>query len=480
MGFKKLSLRIRIFLSMIVLILLAYVMIALMTVFQYKEQTKEYNARRFERKEDATRLDIRYELNETKSALTTKNLVEIFKTSVYEIASVHKMYVKLYDLEGKLLISSTDKYSDDEVISKKDLGRLTSERAFRLIQGINEEGKSLQASYTYIYNDDEEEIGILKLHYLQDNSSQDRDLREFLSRLGLLYILMFFVAIALAYFLSSYITKSINTVINKMSKTGLNRKNEKIHLSGASIEIQKLVHAFNNMIDELEESAVKLAQSEREQAWREMAKQVAHEIKNPLTPMRLTVQSFERRFDPEDPNIKEKVKEYSDTLIQQIDVMSSIASAFSDFAQMPTKRKENVEVVGVIKMALDIFDKDFITYVPNKDSIDMILDKTQLVRIITNLVQNAIHATKEIESPIISLSLLDAKDCIKIIVKDNGKGIEDELEEMVFEPRFTTKTSGMGLGLPMVRKIIEGYGGSIQFKSEVNVGTEFTVVLPKE
>jgi nitrogen fixation/metabolism regulation signal transduction histidine kinase len=465
---------------MIVLILLAYVMIALMTIFQYKEQTKEYNARRFERKEDAARLDIRYELNETDFAITSGNLLKIFKNSMFEIASVHKMHIKMYDLEGELLVSSENEVSNEKNISEKYLDQLESKKAYRLIQADNDEESSLQASYTYIYNNVEEAIGILKLYYLQDNSSQDRDLREFLSRLGLLYILMFFVAIALAYFLSSYITKSINTVIAKMSKTGLNRKNEKIYLTGASIEIQKLVYAFNDMIDELEESAVKLAQSEREQAWREMAKQVAHEIKNPLTPMRLTVQSFERRFDPKDPEIKEKVKEYSETIIQQIDVMSSIASAFSDFAQMPTKRKEDVEVVGVIKMALDIFDKDFITFQTIEETIDAVLDKSQLVRIVTNLIQNAIHATKEKENPLINLNLIDNVKTIKIEVKDNGKGIGDDLKELVFEPRFTTKSSGMGLGLPMIRKIIEGYGGSISFDSIVNVGTVFTIVLPKE
>ena len=142
---------------------------------------------------------------------------------------------------------------------------------------------------------------------------------------------MIVAAILLSYFLSKYITSSLKAVSEKILTTRLDRKNKKIKLKDASEEIRSLVKAYNSMIDELEESAVKLARSEREQAWREMAKQVAHEIKNPLTPMRLSVQSFERRFDPEDPESKEKLREYSSTLIQQIDTMSSIASAFSNF-----------------------------------------------------------------------------------------------------------------------------------------------------
>jgi nitrogen fixation/metabolism regulation signal transduction histidine kinase len=291
---------------------------------------------------------------------------------------------------------------------------------------------------------------------------------------------LFFFAIGIAYFLSSYITKSIGTVISKMSQTGLYKRNEKIVLTDAPNEIRKLVAAYNEMVDKLEESAEKLAKSEREQAWQEMARQVAHEIKNPLTPMRLTVQSFERKFNPEDAEIREKVSEYSRILIQQIDVMSSIASAFSDFAQMPTKRKENIEVVTVVKMAIDLFDKPYISYESSSEKMYLQIDKTQLVRVVNNLVQNSIHATKKMRNPMISVNITENRTHIEIQVQDNGKGISEELKDKVFEPRFTTKTSGMGLGLPMIKKIIESYDGSLSFVSEEGKGTIFRVIIPKE
>ena len=291
---------------------------------------------------------------------------------------------------------------------------------------------------------------------------------------------MFAIGLALAYFISSYITRSIKTVSDKMNDTRINKRNEKIVLNDASSEIHNLVDSYNSMIDDLEVSAVKLAQSERKAAWREMAKQVAHEIKNPLTPMRLTVQSFERKFDAKDPKIAQKIKEYSNTLIQQIDVMSAIASAFSDFAKMPTQKREVVNVVSVIKSAKEIFTESFIVFHTDIDNIQANLDKMQIIRIVTNLIKNAIQATEKIENPRIIVKIVDQIEYIVLTVKDNGKGILSEDKDRVFEPKFTTKSSGMGLGLSMIKNIIEAYQGNISFISEFEKGTTFTVRLPKD
>ena len=342
------------------------------------------------------------------------------------------------------------------------------------------EGNSFQSSYSYITDNKFKPIGILNLRYLQDNTAQDKDLQEFLIRMAYVYLLMFLIAIILAYFISSYITRSIKAVTDKMSLTGLNRRNEKIFLKDASAEMYTLVSAYNEMIDELEESAVKLAKGEREQAWREMAKQVAHEIKNPLTPMRLTVQSFQRKFDPNDPKIYEKINEFSKTLIQQIDTMSSIASAFSNFAKMPTQNREELNVVEVVKYALDIFTEDYISYFSDKEVIIAELDKTQLIRIVTNLVKNATQALIEVENKKIEVTVSEKNEQVIIIVADNGKGISIEDKEKVFEPKFTTKSSGMGLGLGMVKNIVEAYNGTIDFTSQINKGTVFKIIIPKK
>ena len=234
------------------------------------------------------------------------------------------------------------------------------------------------------------------------------------------------------------------------------------------------------MIDEIEDSAVKLAQSERKHAWREMAKQVAHEIKNPLTPMRLTVQSFAHSFDAEDPDLESKLEEFCDTLIQQIDIMSEIASAFSNFAEMPTANKEKLNIVEEVKKALDIFHEPYIRYHPDKKEITARVDKIQLTRIITNLVTNAIHALENTENPEINVKVFETQEEVFIDVEDNGKGIEKEDSSKIFEPKFTTKSSGMGLGLPMVKNIVEAYNGKISFTSGRMGKTVFSVSLPKD
>lgn len=234
------------------------------------------------------------------------------------------------------------------------------------------------------------------------------------------------------------------------------------------------------MIDELEDSAVQLARSEREQAWREMAKQVAHEIKNPLTPMRLTVQNFQRKFDPNDENIHSKLNEYSKTLIQQIDTMSSIASAFSNFAKMPAQQRETLNVVKIVKLALDIFNEDYIVFTSDYDEIIAKFDRTQLIRVVTNLVKNSIQAMPENQTPTIAIHVTTKSDNVVLTIADNGSGVSEENKEKVFEPKFTTKTSGMGLGLAMVKNIVETYKGSITFESVKNKGTTFKVVFPKE
>ena len=188
----------------------------------------------------------------------------------------------------------------------------------------------------------------------------------------------------------------------------------------------------------------------------------------------------DRKFNPEDENIREKLAEYSKTLIQQIDVMSSIASAFSDFAKMPSQKKEKIDVVKVVKLALEIFGEKYINYLPKEKEIFANLDKTQLIRIVTNLVKNAIQAIDKEEKPLIEVKVFSEKDSVKIIVSDNGKGIEEDVKALIFEPKFTTKSSGMGLGLPMIKNIIEAYEGTISFTSKIGFGTVFTVILPKK
>lgn len=477
-----LSLRTRIFLSMIVLVLMASLLMASMSIIQFKNESKAYHQERLERKETAINEHINYVLSNTTYPLSTNNLDLIFKDKIHELAQIHGLEINIYGLDGKLLKSSTASFSIDTVsppIPKYILKLVQSSIDKRYVDIKNIDGVKNRSSFTQIKDAKFKPLGILNIPYIEDDGFYEEELANFLIRLGQIYAFMLLIAFGLAYFLSTYITKSLKTISDKLSETTLIQKNEKIVLEANSKEINLLIKSYNGMVDELEQSAIKLAQSEREEAWREMAKQVAHEIKNPLTPMRLTVQSFQRKFDPNDPNLRQKLNDYSNTLIQQIDTMSAVASAFSNFASMPAQQNETLNAVMVVDLALDIFNEEFIEFKSDATEIIIKMDRTQLIRIITNLVKNAIQAIPEEQAEkSIVVFVKKTKNEVLIIVKDNGIGIEPEYKERIFEPKFTTKTSGMGLGLGIIKNIIENYKGTITFESEFKKGTTFTVSLP--
>ncbi len=482
MASNRLSLRSRIFIYMILLVVVASILIALVTVYQYSEQSKDYHMQRLARKEAQLLSSINYSLKETSYQIDTEHLGLIFKDKIYEIADNLNVGFNLYDLNGKLIKSSKPNFKNDSLIKfipTEILNKLNQSVEKRYIEHTDINGDDYHSSYTIFSDFKAKPLGILNVPYFEDDSFSNAELKEFLVRLGYAYFVMLLVAIAFAYFVSTYITRSLKTISDKMNETRLEKHNKKIELKGASAEVSVLVESYNSMIDELEESAVQLATSEREQAWREMAKQVAHEIKNPLTPMRLSVQSFQRKFDPNDPNIYKKVDEYTKTLIQQIDTMSSIASAFSNFAKMPAQKSEQLNVVEVIDLALDIFTENYITFNADEKKIIATFDRTQLIRVVTNLVKNAIQSIPEGRTPKIDVNVFSKNGDVVFTVSDNGNGVTEENISKVFEPKFTTKTSGMGLGLPMIKNIIEAYGGSITFTSKENEGTIFKVTFPK-
>ena len=467
---------------MILLVLVASVLIAGVTVYQYREQARDYHEDRLERKEEQIQQAITFALQRTTYPVTTENLSLIFKDEIYRIAIIEDANFNIYDLEGQLIKSSRPKFDNDSVslcLEPHILSALQSNLKKRYVEASAAAGDTYQASYTYILDNRFKPIGILNLPYFEENSFYDAELRQFLMRLGGVYLLMLFSAIALAYFISKYITRSLQTISDKLTQTRLARTNEKIFLEDPSEEIARLIDSYNSMIDELELSAAKLARSEREQAWREMAKQVAHEIKNPLTPMRLSVQSFERKFDPGDPGAHQKVREFAKTLIQQIDTLSSIASAFSNFAEMPAQQNETLNVTKVVKLALDIFNEPYIHFMADEKDVVAKMDRTQLIRVVTNLVKNAIQAVPDVAQPRIVVSVSSEGEWAKIMVADNGTGIDAANRDKIFEPKFTTKSSGMGLGLGMVRTIVETYRGTIEFSSSPGKGTVFVVRIPK-
>jgi two-component system nitrogen regulation sensor histidine kinase NtrY len=476
------SLRVRIFISMIILIIATSLLLITISIFQYKSVAKEYNQRRIENMERFVKRHINYMLSNTTFSLNDENIKLIFKDKIHEISDIQNTEIQIYSLDGRLLKSSKESFSGESnspTISKFILRLVNAsiEKRFVEVKTIN--GVKYRSSYSLIKNKKFKPIGILKLPDIRDDGYYEKELNNFLIRLAQVYSFMIAIAFGLAYFLSSFVTKPIYDFAEKLSETSLNQKNEKIPFSAKIKEINMLLLAYNRMIEELERNAIKLAQNERDLAWREMAKQVAHEIKNPLTPMRLTIQSFQRKFNLEDPNIKQKLNDFSESLIQQIDTMSSVASAFSDFASMPLQQNEVLNIVEVIELTLDIFNEDYIVFECAEKEIISKIDRTQLIRVITNLVKNATQAIPEDqETKMVLVTIERIKNEVIITIKDNGTGINPNHIDNIFEPKFTTKNSGMGLGLGIIKNIIENYNGTITFDTKFGRGTIFTVTLP--
>jgi nitrogen fixation/metabolism regulation signal transduction histidine kinase len=236
------------------------------------------------------------------------------------------------------------------------------------------------------------------------------------------------------------------------------------------------------MVDELEESAKKLANSEREYAWREMAKQIAHEIKNPLTPMKLNVQQLLKSWKDNAPGFDEKLEQFAKNQIEYIDNLSSIASAFSTFAKLPSANPVDVNLIDQIKVTLEIFrDAEKITFNvrwPKEKKLVVHADREQLNGIFSNLIKNGLQSIPSDRAGIIDVSVEIKRDKAIVSIRDNGTGIPKELQKKLFTPNFTTKSSGTGLGLSIVRKYVETAGGRVWFESEIGHGTTFYVELP--
>ena len=232
------------------------------------------------------------------------------------------------------------------------------------------------------------------------------------------------------------------------------------------------------MLGKLQEQTNQLAKTEREEAWREMARQVAHEINNPLTPLKLSVQNFQRKYNPDDPENEEKIRNLTQVVVHQIDIIYSIAKSFSDFAKMPTSNDTLIDVVKTIKYSVDIFPDHIIEFYTNIDELYYKIDGIYLTRIITNIVKNGIQSITH-NNKKVRVEIKNKSDRFIISIEDNGSGISEENRDRVFEQKFTTKSTGMGLGLSMVKKIVEDYNGKIWFETEIDEGTTFYIEFLK-
>ena len=474
---KDISIRFRIFITMTSLLVIAFGILAWVTIPQFKKQSDRYHEQRLERKKSQLQRSIAYIFQDKQNISNQLLLDSIFNEKIFEIADVQNVDFSVYELDGNLL-NTTIRDSVGSKINDQILKKLIQSQTQSIIQMDLIDGTRYRSSFSFIYDNKSNPIWILNLPYYDDDNLNTYELDSFILVLGGVYFFLLVIAILFSYGISIYITRSLSEIGKKLQQTSLDKTNTKIEINARTKEVSILVDSYNKMVEKLNDSVEKLSKSNKEQAWREMAKQVAHEIKNPLTPMRLSVQSFQKNFDVNRRGVEKKIDEFVKTLIQQIDTMSAIASAFSNFAEMPAQVGEKINIIETTRLALKIFKEKHIIFISEHKNIQVDIDRTQMVRIITNLVKNAIEACSLTEKPIVEVEIYAKKKNVFIKIRDNGIGISKDLKNRIFEPKFTTKTSGMGLGLGMVKNLVNSYNGSIDFESNVGKGTTFTIKFP--
>ena len=472
---QRITLRTRIFLSMLVLLFLSLIITGAFSIYHFYEENEEYHNDRLTRKAVNLLSAIDYHFK-SEEIVDKSNLDSIIEPKLNEWADIHNLEVLFYDMDGKLIRTSSE-----QILEHKEVKRTLSPTF--VFQVINEKSvitksqedtTTVLIAYQFIRDSFKNPLAIISIPYFENETIPEQDI-EFLEYLITLYIVLFLLAVVIAYFLSNYITQSLSTIGQRLSHTQINKN---IPLQWKSNdEIGQLVKEYNRMLAELEGYAVKLARSERESAWKEMAKQVAHEIKNPLTPMRLLVQQLLFTLKTDD---KEQLREFTIAMLEQIDTMVTIADAFSRFADMPNSKRETFDVKSLLERTVAIFSNLDINIESPDGNVLVSADKDQLLRVFNNLIKNAWQAVPEDRDPRIFIRLTELKNEVLIEIEDNGNGIDQEKQERVFEPSFTTKSTGMGLGLAMSQNIIEGLKGKIWFETKAEKGTTFFISLPQK
>lgn len=335
--------------------------------------------------------------------------------------------------------------------------------------------------YTAIYDANRKIAGYINLPYFARQSDLEEGVSKYITTLINIYVVLFLISLFTGLVISVYITKPLRILQEQLAKITLGKKNEPIHWN-SNDEIGRLVNEYNQMLVKLEESAVLLARSEREGAWQEMAKQVAHEIKNPLTPMKLNLQYLQKVVGDGSVDFEERFKKVSNSLIEQIDTLAHIANEFSNFAKLPKPNLEHVDLVEIIQSTNELFKNQEgiqLSFYSQKDKAIVLADKNQCLRVFNNLIKNAVQAVSETPNAKIEMELKEEGANYLVSIKDNGCGIPDEMKNKIFVPNFTTKSTGTGLGLAMVKNIISSFNGDIWFESTENEGTTFFLRFQK-
>mgnify|MGYP000526946611 CR=1 FL=1 len=466
------TLRVRIFLSLLLTLAAAFALTGTVSFYHFKKENEDYHTKRLQRKESAVLSHIDYLVKPyIDSNYSPDQWSKVLSGHLEEISSIHSLDLAVYHWNSQR-IAGTLMHETPAYMLPLSLPMRKNQKT-RLSVGHTvqefEEGNFVVSSSEVVNSDNLVELMVLIPYYADVNTIPEEDY-EFLRALVGLYLLLFVISAVIAYIFSNYVGGNIKIIGDKLKDIRLNKTNEKLAWR-RNDEIGQLIDEYNHMVDKLEHTAVELARNERESAWKEMAQQVAHEIKNPLTPIQLTLQMMERSKD------LDEVHDLSKGLLEQVRSMVHIAEAFSRFAQMPSLVLETVDLSGLTERTCSMYADRGVVFTGETGCL-VHVDKEQWSRVVHNLVTNALQSIPEERSAKVEVEVRRSENQVLLVIQDNGAGISAEDRKRVFEPNFTTKTSGMGLGLAMVKNLVASFGGTIDYTTVMGEGTRFVVFLP--
>jgi signal transduction histidine kinase len=447
----------------------------------FVSQSERKNVETIHSKMQSTIIELDQSLFDTEKIIP--EMCNSLEATLIVLSNAFNTDLNMYDISGNLLVSSRNEIFDKNLIGKKmnraALHALAAEKQSKFIHTEHIGRISYYSSYTTYYNRKGEAIAYLNILHFNNQSEFRTELLSLTGAIVNIYIFLIIIGIALAVFVSNQITRPLDLVRRKMAKLNFSERPEPIDYKGND-ELGDLVGVYNRMIEELAESAKIMAENERESAWREMARQIAHEIKNPLTPMKLNIQLALRMKNENHKDWREKMDAAIKSTLEQIDILSYIASEFSNFARMGKVELEPVNLSQVISSTISLFlgyNSIEINYTGMENECWIKASKEQLQRVLTNLLKNSIQALENIPNPQISIVLEKKEKDYVIRICDNGTGISDEVAKNLFHPNFTTKSGGTGLGLAISKSIIESFGGTIMLIPSTK-GACFEIIFP--
>jgi len=399
--------------------------------------------------------------------------------------------LNLYNIHGELIRSTKSELFDQYLVGKrmsnKAFRQIVKERQLRFVDLENIAGVSFYSIYEPVFNGDGVMVAIVNVPYFTRSEDVTNATASTISVVINIYLILLLAAITLGALVSNSLSRPLVEIKERIERLGLTG-NRRIRYRNTKDELGVLINSYNKMVEDLEESSRRLAQTEREQAWKEMARQIAHEIKNPLTPMKLSIQYLMKLKEENVPGWEDKLESVSKSLLEQIDTLSQTATEFSSFARFYSEEVTRIDLDALIREQQELFDnRDDLTFEYRPaETLPALVDarRSQLARVFVNLITNAIQAIDNAGTPdgTIRISLLPARlsgaAAWRIDVEDNGPGVGEEDMAKLFTPNFTTKKTGTGLGLAICRSIVEQSQGTIAYSRSDLGGARFTIILP--